>query len=880
MDFLNQSPPPGYIPGIGRGATGFSTRSDIGTAQPVADQLPGPEGARDDPDSTDTGLLGTNQYTKEDEEADDIYKQIDRRMETRRKHRNKRQAVSKPETLADQFADLKRNLASISDYDWSALPEASDNTGKNKRHRQLLAQTQRFYAVPDSVVAGSIVDTTRTAGSIDMHNLTEARGKILKDSLDNATAEINSDVRPETVGGIEDSDLSDTLLQYSASNVGDTDKTRKLIESVLKSNPAHAPAWIALAQLECSVAHTSKAKRILADARANCPSSEDIWLESLKIASKKDALSLAREAVLSLPKSIALWKALVDAETDNTSKLQSLQSALQQNPTSAELWEAYADHQDSEENTKLVLRKSVELVPESAHLWLRLASLETYEVAKSVLKQARDHIAASLDLWIAEIVLDESQQQSQDILNGTSFSALQNLSQQGVMPSRKVLFAEANKCIEDDHKGAALALIDGLQKHDSTTKQSPLTDLWLNDYNYLTNKGYKELARLVLVAGLTREESDIDLWHELYSFDQENSGDVIHTLESAIAYCPDESMFPLMLAKTHWANGYPDKALEVLKQSLGSLPDDEDLWLAYAKVQTDTGALKAAAETLKTARTSLSTERIWVRSVYVARLDNDLEKALALVQDGLAQYPNSSKLWLQKAQIEESSGDSSSATKTYMEGTRRCPKVAALWISYAKFEKSVGTVGRMRAILDNGLVHNRDSEQLWYARIQVEIAAGNKENARNVASRAVQASPKSGLLLSESIALEPRTQQKSRLVDALRRLDNDPNLLCAVGKTFFREKNWSKAQLWIERAVKAEPDNGDAWGWLNLTMKHSPEVTEKERTSLIERFIKADPRHGIIWPAIFKDLKHHKTPKVELLQVLSNTLEESNRNNI
>jgi len=33
LSFLSTQPPPGYIAGLGRGATGFTTRSDIGPAR-------------------------------------------------------------------------------------------------------------------------------------------------------------------------------------------------------------------------------------------------------------------------------------------------------------------------------------------------------------------------------------------------------------------------------------------------------------------------------------------------------------------------------------------------------------------------------------------------------------------------------------------------------------------------------------------------------------------------------------------------------------------------------------------------------------------------------------------------------------------------------
>jgi len=35
--FLGQKAPTGYVPGLGRGATGFTTRSDIGPARDISD---------------------------------------------------------------------------------------------------------------------------------------------------------------------------------------------------------------------------------------------------------------------------------------------------------------------------------------------------------------------------------------------------------------------------------------------------------------------------------------------------------------------------------------------------------------------------------------------------------------------------------------------------------------------------------------------------------------------------------------------------------------------------------------------------------------------------------------------------------------------------
>ncbi|MGG6495829.1 UNVERIFIED_CONTAM: hypothetical protein NY603_23190, partial [Bacteroidetes bacterium 56_B9] len=55
--------------------------------------------------------------------------------------------------ISQQFADLKRALGTVSDEEWAEIPEVGDLTGKNRRSKQNLRQ--RFYAVPDSVLAGA-----------------------------------------------------------------------------------------------------------------------------------------------------------------------------------------------------------------------------------------------------------------------------------------------------------------------------------------------------------------------------------------------------------------------------------------------------------------------------------------------------------------------------------------------------------------------------------------------------------------------------------------------------------------------------------------------------------------------------------------------------
>lgn len=123
--FLDQEPPPGYISGIGRGATGFTTSADTGSLQPGFTIENGEES--DDNLAGEIGdegaiLASGKNRDKEDEEADQIYEEIERKLQRRKVL--KEEAVSEAENqsyeIKSKFSDLKRSLSSISAEQWEA----------------------------------------------------------------------------------------------------------------------------------------------------------------------------------------------------------------------------------------------------------------------------------------------------------------------------------------------------------------------------------------------------------------------------------------------------------------------------------------------------------------------------------------------------------------------------------------------------------------------------------------------------------------------------------------------------------------------------------------------------------------------------------------
>jgi pre-mRNA-processing factor 6 len=172
LAFLSMPAPASYVAGLGRGASGFTTRSDIGPARegPSEETIAEAKAKRgeeaevdpeqyQDPDN-EVGLFAGTVYEQDDEEADRIYDDVDKAMDARRRARreareaaeNARFRAQNPK-LQQQFADLKRGLAQVADAEWEAIPEVGNLT-RRKRRRE-----ERSFVVPDSVLVGNRAST-------------------------------------------------------------------------------------------------------------------------------------------------------------------------------------------------------------------------------------------------------------------------------------------------------------------------------------------------------------------------------------------------------------------------------------------------------------------------------------------------------------------------------------------------------------------------------------------------------------------------------------------------------------------------------------------------------------------------------------------------
>lgn len=792
--------------------------------------------------------------------------------------------------IQQQFADLKRSLASVSEDDWANLPEVGDLTGKNRRAKQNLRQ--RFYAVPDSVLA-SARDSTQFETTItddgahtdiqgegvdgtitNFADISAARDKALKVKLDQAAISSSGDSASGSATSIDPkgylTSLTQSELKAGEVEIGDIKRVRVLLESVTRTNPKHAPGWIALARLEELAGRIVAARNCIAKGCELCPKSEDAWLENIRLNEGHNAKVIAANAIQNNDRSTRLWIEAMRLESEPRAKKNVLRQAILHIPQSVVIWKEAVNLEEDPVDARLLLAKAVEMIPLSVELWLALARLETPENAQKVLNAARKAVPTSYEIWIAASRLQEQMGTFNKV--NVMKRAVQSLARENAMLKREEWIAEAENCEEEGAILTCGAIIRetlgwGLDEDDDRK------DIWMDDAKSSIARGRYETARAIYAYALRVFVNRRSIWLAAADLERNHGTKeaLWQVLEKAVEACPQSEELWLLLAKEKWQTGEIDEARRVLGRAFNQNPNNEDIWLAAVKLEADARQTEQARELLATARREAGTDRVWVKSVAFERQLGNADEALDLVNQGLQLYPKADKLWMMKGQIYESQNKYPQAREAYGTGTRACSRSVPLWLLASRLEEKAGAVVKARSVLDRARLAVPKSAELWTESVRVERRANNMAQAKILMAKALQEVPTSGLLWSESIwHLEPRAQRKARSLEAIKKVDNDPILFITVARIFWGERRLEKAMTWFEKAIVSDSDLGDGWAWYyKFLLQHG---TEEKRADVVSKCISTEPKHGEVWQSVAKDPANAHKSTEEILKMVAERL--------
>lgn len=387
-----------YVAGLGRGATGFTTRSDIGPARADGDDV---NHKFDDFEGNDAGLFANAECDDEDKEAD----AIDRRRKDRRDIENYR--ASNPK-VSEQFVDLKRKLHTLSEDEWDSIPEIGNYSHRSKKKR-----FESFVPVPDTLlqekgIVSALDPNSRAAGGsetpwIDLTSVGEGRGFLLSLKLERLSDSLSGQTVVDPKGYL--TDLKNKELTNDA-DIFHINRARPLLKSITQSNPKNPNGWIAAARLEERAGKIKAARTQIQKGCNECPKHEDVWVEACRLATPEDAKAVIAMGVKQIPNSVKLWLEAAKLEHDEDNKSRVLRKGLEHIPDSVRLWKTVVD-MANKEDAVVLLHRAVECCPLHPELWMALARLETYENTKKVLNRAREKLPKERGIWITAAKLEE-----------------------------------------------------------------------------------------------------------------------------------------------------------------------------------------------------------------------------------------------------------------------------------------------------------------------------------------------------------------------------------------------------------------------------------------------------------------------------------------
>ncbi|KAL6776933.1 PRP6 [Auxenochlorella protothecoides x Auxenochlorella symbiontica] len=376
IDFNALRAPANYVPGLGRGAAGFTTRSDIGPSMPAPDMAS--QGGDDDSKfdeflGNDGGVLaGTGAYDDEDREADAVWDQVEDRMdERRREHRDARMKeelerfrAANPR-IGDLFTDLKRGLAELDASAWEAIPEIGDTTVKRARRAEI------FTPVPDSLLAlaafpGKKSVWRRAAALEKLHGTPEQLDALLR----------------RAVQYCPQAEVLWLMAAKERWRGGDVGGARAVLEEAFLRNPDSEEIWLAAFKVEFESRELDRARMILARAREHPPAStQRVWMKSAIV--EREAGDAVAEAAL-------------------------LEEGLTRFPTAWKLHlmaGALAERQGEVERARAAYHAGIKRCLDCVPLWIAAAALEEREGAlaraRALLEQARLKNPGQPALWLA-----------------------------------------------------------------------------------------------------------------------------------------------------------------------------------------------------------------------------------------------------------------------------------------------------------------------------------------------------------------------------------------------------------------------------------------------------------------------------------------------
>lgn len=809
-DFIGKPAPPGYVAGIGRGATGFTTRSDIGPAREAAAaataaavaasaarlQLASSSSAGDesgsmgpprkvpkkqnnDDDDEDEylnesnyddfagyggSLFNKDPYEDDDEEADKIYEQIDKHLDERGKAL--REAKTRQELeryrqerpkIQQQFSDLKASLKEVTESEWMSIPVVGDARNRKKR----VMRQDKFTPVPDSLLAhqARIASGGEKLVYIDPKTVNDGLNSMDDDDEDANVDRLNEDqdnTDPESGKKMLRPNSTLALGDDRRLNIGEMSEFRSDYMSIKYSS------------LNANQLAINSQKADPQDYLTNLQSMVKSQItDASKLKDYREEFAAIRAANPTFENAWIISVRLEEAAGKIQAAKDLILRACEQCPKSADIWcEAIRLH--SQDRSKKLIGEAIKANPRSEKLWIKAADLESEEDEKrKIYEKARDFVPKSVLLWKKSVELE-----------GKNPTRARDLLREAVMCCPKAVDLWLALVKLEPYKKAREILI---QK----SKEFPAErSIWITAAKLEEAAGEKLLVGSIISASLEQlkkngvEIKRVDWFREAVDAAKGNFTVTCHEIIKNIIgwnIGDQEDKLKIWLddAQKFVANQSIDCAREVFKAIVSdkSYCRTESVWLAYADFERQhgnestliDGVLRQAVKS----NNSSKSETLWL--MLANERKRHLEETRQILSNALDANPDSEKIIIAAVEVECENGNYKEARRILADACMSA-KTAQLVMKASKLEWSLGNLEEATRMLKAGTEEYKDYAEFYIMLGEIDEQRGDFEQAKQSYSAGLKFNPTSVRLWINMAKLEEKlglhAKARSRLETA------------------------------------------------------------------------------------------------------------------
>eukprot|EP00980_Cylindrotheca_fusiformis_P017965 scaffold5707_cov112-Cylindrotheca_fusiformis.AAC.4 len=829
-------PPPGYVPGLGRGAAGFTTRSDIGNmatsaagagdsddegaggtaaaAAPVGSRAAEARAAKlaaasagqsqkrvsfDTAGATTTtstfnpaasaatattnvGVEGqfddsmTNE-NNEDDEADMIWQAIDDRMNAKRNKRSRPHQGAEPPTarakIGAQFRDLKAELATVSEEGWLQIPDVGDHSIKYKRRQQ----RKRGQDGGDTFTP--LTD-----------NLLESRSKQNLEQTKEGAAKMATDGGATTTTNIRGLGAArGTVLGMSLDKMSDSVSGQTVVDPQgYLTSMGNATSTTANGGMTADVGDINKARLLLKSVRDTNPKHGPGWIASARVEEAANKMNKARKLIQEgcevCPDQEDVWLEAARLHPPAVAK-SILATAVRRIPNSVKLFLKATDLEELIESKRAVLRKAIEANPTSITLWKHAVELEDEDDAKVLLSVAVERVPTAVELWLALARL-ETYDNARRVLNQA----------RRALPSDRSIWIAAAKLEESQH-------------HDDLVDK-------------IMDRAFKSLSKFSETDGIIIARSQ---W--------------------------------LTEAEQAEAAGAPLTSAAIVKHAIGQDVDEQDRL------------------------------RTWADDANGALMRGSISTARAILAHAIQTFPTKRSLWMQAVELEKNNGTAETLDDILKAASERLPRVELFWLLRAKERWLAKDVDVARDILTRAFAANPDSEQVWLAAAKLEWETGEIERARVLLLRARERAPSARVYMKSALLEREEGNTKAALDLIDQGVKEYPDFaklymmggqICSDDLPIKNHTNLDKARRWYQRGLTKCPNNAILWILAGRLEERAHTYTAKENTNPTTATTTVTAKVGVTKARSLLELARLKNPKNEQLWLEAVRLESRSNN--